>query len=193
MAGIATAALALLIYIATNDSGVTTVGGVALVVAVVIALLVASGAYLGVDHPKLAAWLLWTWSPGVLLGLGCVSAIAIHLGVEWSAGNDASPQVKATAGALVALVTASVTQIDQWLTKHLSPWLSGVVVLRRYSALFPCVPAGLGPGRKAQEAIERVRRTRTAGGVAKTTAVLTLIRNAIRADQVDGRPNWRCL
>lgn len=192
---VAAPAIGLFLYVLTHDAGATPVIGVLMVVIISAALVVTAGAFLGIDQPKVAPWLLWAWTPAVLIVVGAIAAIGIHLGVEWAAGKDATGQEKGVATAAGVLVTAVVTQVRGWLEKHLAPWISAKVVCRRYGPLFPCTPEGLGKGRQAQEAFSTRCRDRKPENwsVPKTRELLNSISEAVAADEVSGGRNWKCL
>lgn len=195
MVPVTTALLALLVYVATADAGTGAVAGVIVVIVVSALLLVGSGAVLGTDQPAVSSYLLWAWTPAVLIVVGSIAAAGIHFGVAWAAGEEATGSEKAIAAALGVVVTAATTQISGWLEKHLAPWMSSKVLCARYGHLFPCTPEGLGVGRQAQESLSDACRQRAKEDwtVAKTADLLRKIARAVAAGEAHGGPNWKCL
>lgn len=187
-----TAAIAAALYVLSIQTRLAAVVAILVVVLIVVALTVTAGSSLGADSPAVARWLVWTWSPGVLIVLAAVAAVAIHLGVVWAAGDDASAQDQAVAGAIGAVVTAGATSIKSWLETHMAPWIAAKIFCRRYAPLFPCTPVGLGPGRQAQEMFTALCGTQQLTGP-QVQELLTRIRAAKLAGEVSGGQNWKCL
>jgi len=194
MSGIAVAVIALLLFAWEQNTGLTAVVVVVAAVLVLIVMAVVVGASLGHRSPSTTRWLLWLWTPGVLIVLGAVTAALAHF-ATLVAGKDATGSAKTFAALAVAVVVAIGTQAKDWLPKHLAPWLAKKVTGWQYSnAYFPCLPVATLPlGKAAWEGLSEASSSGVEAWTGpKLQALLQTIKDAVDAGQTTKDASWVC-
>lgn len=194
MSGIAVAGIALVLYLWERSAGIAVVLGVGFVVLLVTGLAVRAGASLGHQTPSATRWLLWLWTPGVLIVLGAATAVLAHLSTLAVAGEKASDSTKTIAALIAAILVAVGTQAKDWLPKHLAPWLAKKVVCSDYpKEYFPCLPSDMPKGAAAWELVSEA----CTSDAAKLTGpnlqlLLQAIKDAVEAKQTAKDSGWKC-
>lgn len=158
MAAIAATAVALILYAAAANEHLVFATAGAGVLTLALGLCALAGWALGHRTPGTSRWLLWCWTPAVIILSGAVGALVAYLGVRWAAGKDAPESAQIIGGLIAALLTGVGTSLGKFLQDHLTPWLAKNTLWSKYKDAFPCLPPGLGAGRSAYELLDTLHR-----------------------------------
>ena len=194
MLAVAIAAVALLVYVWSEDVGVVGIAGIGIVGLLVLGMAVLAGLYLRHQAPKATRWLLACWTPGVVAVAGAIAAYLAVLSASYVADSDATETTKIAAALATATLAAVGTHVNSWLPEHLSPWLARKLLWPHYSKNhFPCLPkAELEKGANAWRALDAARTDDALWRGSDLENLLSTIKDAADAGQTAQHHGWQC-